>query len=175
MRLHLVQNQPFTPMHDAWTNNADEVERMPREEVLRRVSATYTNMLANATPPYAVSGGVREVLKAADGCTYAVSNDEARAGYERVLRHHEFAPAPEGGAALAGLVQAVARGAIPKGDTVLVHMTGGGWQRSIDVLGRQPYPVAHRLGALDVDGVSRAVASYLSRLEISEAAPREAR
>ena len=164
MRLHLVQNQPFTPMYDAWSQDAETVELMPREEVLKRVSQTYTSMLSNAKPPYSIRGGVRDILKATNGEMYAVSNDEARSGTERVTRHHGFVPRPEAGAAMAGLVQAAERGTIAKDEVVLVHLTGGGWQRSIEELGRAQYPAQHTLPVDDVGGVADAIASYLERV-----------
>jgi len=163
MRLHLVQNSPFTPMVDAWNDDEATVPLMPRAEVLERVGQTYTSMLSNARPPYSVRGGVRDILKATRGAMYAVSNDEARAGTELVERHHGFVPQPEAGAAMAGLIQAAERGTIGADDVVLVHLTGAGLQRSIDDLGRVPYPAQHTLPVADTEGVASAIASYLDR------------
>jgi len=164
MRLHLVQNSPFTPMVDAWNGDEATVRLMPRAEVLERVGQTYTSMLSNARPPYSVRGGVRDILKATKGAMYAVSNDEARAGTELVVRNHGFVPQPEAGAAMAGLVQAAASGAVGADDVVLVHLTGAGLQRSLGDLGRAPYPAEHTLAVDDTDGVAAAIGSYLERL-----------
>ena len=161
MKLHLVQNAPFTPMVEAWKSGAQDVTQLPRKEVLARSKQTYTQVLANASPPYAVTGGVRDVLQKTRGEMYAVSNAESRAAFQQIHSVYDLEPYPESAAAFAGLHQAVKTGLIAPQDTILVHLTGCGWQRSVHELNRQPYPVAHRFAFDDSDGVSRAIKKYL--------------
>jgi cysteate synthase len=164
MRLHLMQNRPFTPMHDAWKAGAETVEVMPREQVLERVAKTYTHMLSNAKPPYSLRGGVRDLLLESNGDMYAVDNDEARAGHAKIVEHYGVSPAPEGGAAVAGLIQAARAGVLGKDEVTLVHLTGAGWERSLDQLGRKPYPVALRPDVGDKQAVADAIERYLDAL-----------
>ncbi len=162
-RLHLVQNAPFAPMVDAWRAGLDEVAEMPRDEVLRRLAQTYTTVLANAHPPYGVAGGVRDALTESGGEMIAVDNDEARRGHAIIQQHLELDAYPEGGAAMAGLLQASERG-LPAGESVLVHVTGAGQAHSIEALKRRPYPIGLTTGAGEVDEAAAAVASYLDRV-----------
>jgi cysteate synthase len=164
MRLHLVQNTPFTPLVDAWKRGAREVEPMSPEEIYRRLQQTYSNVLANADPPYGVAGGVRDTLEEAGGDMVAVSNDEAREASERIERHLDLVPYPEAGVAFAGLVKQRNKGHIGRDDLVLLHATGGGEDRSCTDLGKERYPVGLTIGPEDVDEACAAVEVYLGRL-----------
>lgn len=164
MRLHLVQNVPFTPMVDAWTRGADEVAPMSREDILERLAQTYTSVLANSTPPYGVRGGVRDVLRESGGDMIAVTNDEARAGHDAIADAHGFDPFAEAGAAFAALRRAVAAGDVGADESVLVHLTGAGWAASIDDLERRPYAPHYVLDADDTDGAAEAIGAYLDRV-----------
>ncbi|MDH5675359.1 MAG: cysteate synthase [Myxococcales bacterium] len=161
MRLHLAQNRPFTPMVEAFERGLDDVEPMDGAEVRRRLAQTYTRVLANAAPPYAVRGGVRDVLGQSGGAMYAVDNDAARRAHDAIADAHGFDPYPEGGAAFAALEQAVAAGRIAADETVLVHITGAGWQRAADDLGKRPYPVALNAARDDDTAVAATIEAYL--------------
>ena len=124
--LHVAQNVPFTPIHDAWTTGKEiEPERDIDGQLdrIRRISAL---VLANRTPPFAVDGGVRTALRATSGHTYAVTNGEIAAAQRLFHDVAGIAIGPESGAALAALSQGLARGWIPKKDPVLLHVTGNG-------------------------------------------------
>ena len=65
-KLHLSQNAPFTPVHDAWTyDKAIEPDRDAADQ-LRRIAQIDALVLANRTPPYDVPGGVRDALTATE-------------------------------------------------------------------------------------------------------------
>ncbi len=163
MRLHLVQNTPFTPMVDAWQRGDRAVEVMSPQEAYERLQRTYSTVLANADPPYGVAGGVFDAVSSSAGDMVAVSNDEARAAGALVARHAAIEPFPETGVAAAGLVRQVERGLIGARDVVLLHATGGGMERSIRDLGKTPYPVGLTAGPDDVEAACAAVEGYLSR------------
>jgi len=163
MRLHLVQNAPFTPMVDAWERGDRAVEVMSPREAYERLQRTYSTVLANADPPYGVDGGVFDAVTGTGGDLVAVSNDEAREASALSESHAPVEPYPETGVAAAGLARQVERGRIGAGDVVLLHATGGGLQRSIRDLGKTPYPVGLTIGPDDVDAACAAVESYLSR------------
>jgi cysteate synthase len=163
MRLHLVQNTPFTPMVDAWERGDRTVEVMSPREAYERLQRTYSTVLANADPPYGVAGGVHDAVTSTGGDMLAVSNDEARSAGALLARHASIEPFPESAVAAAGLVRQVERGRIGPRDVVLLHATGGGLERSIADLGKTPYPVSLTIGPDEVDAACAAVESYLSR------------
>ncbi len=164
MRLHLVQNEPFAPMVEAWRAGATEVTPLSSEEAYRRLSQTFSTVLANANPPYGVTGGVYDVLTESGGQMLGVVNEEARAARDALDHAHDLEAYPEAGVAFAGLRQLVARGAIDPADTVLVHVTGAGWGRAVAGMNKRPYPVGLTTSPRDVDAVCRAVGDYLERV-----------
>jgi cysteate synthase len=124
--LHIAQNAPFVPIHNAWTTHAEidpekDVER--QLEQIRHVSAL---VLANRTPPFALEGGVRSALSATSGRTYAVTNGEIAAAQRLFEAEAGLSVGPESGAALAALSQARARDWIRRDEPVLLHATGSG-------------------------------------------------
>ncbi len=125
-QLHVAQNAPFTPIHDAWTAGADiEPERdIPGQ--LARIAQLTAPVLANRTPPYAAPGGLRDALRATLGHTYAVTNAEIDAARSVFQTAVGVPVGPEAGAALAALGQARARRWIGADDAVLLHVTGNG-------------------------------------------------
>ncbi len=124
--LHLVQNAPFAPIHDAWSVGATTLLLADPSDEVRRMAEIRAPVLANRRPPYALAGGVAEVLRATGGRTYAVTNDEIVAA-QRLFGDLEGVPiGPEAGAALGGLAEGLARGWIGRDDAVLLHVTGNG-------------------------------------------------
>jgi cysteate synthase len=135
-RLHLVQNEPFTPMTDAWRRKSRDLPAMEPHETRKRIGDLHSPVLSNRKPPYGIVGGVFDVLTASDGRMYSVSRREAlEAGalFER-LEGCDLEPAAE--VALAGLVRAVRDGEIPRSDSVLLNLTGGG-QKHLDREGKR--------------------------------------
>jgi len=125
-KLHLVQNEPFTPMHLAWQLHSRDLPRMDDGDARRRIERLHSRVLSNRRPPWAVRGGVFDALDDTGGFTYAVANEAAReAGrlFEK-LEGRDLDPAAE--VALAGLGRAVEAGRIGRLETVLLNATGGG-------------------------------------------------
>jgi cysteate synthase len=122
--LHLAQNAPFTPIHDAWTSGREIAPERDVESQLRRIGAISSPVLANRKPPFSVVGGVRNALLASGGQTYAVTNAEIAASQALFERCVGTPVGPETGAALAALAQGVARGWIGRAQSVLLHATG---------------------------------------------------
>lgn len=127
-RLHLAQNAPFTPIHDAWTHampiptDADGEEIVVRQlEQIRRIDAV---VLANRTPPYAIPGGVCDALAATSGTTYAATNAEAREAAALFERTEGLPIGPASAVATAALLQGLESGTIGRNDAVLLHITG---------------------------------------------------
>lgn len=123
-KLHLSQNAPFTPVHDAWSLN---IPIEPDEDVegqLRRIDQIDALVLANRTPPYAVTGGVHDALSSTGGHTYAVTNNEARAAAKLFEKTEGLVIGPASAVATAALIQAIAAERINAEDAVMLHITG---------------------------------------------------
>jgi len=125
-RLHLAQNAPFTPIHDAWMNGRQIHPRRNVAEQLARIARIKADVLANRNPPFAVRGGVRDALEATSGVTYAVTNREADAARRLFRRLESFTPSPAAAVAVAALIRAARSGGIGRDDAVFLHVTGGG-------------------------------------------------
>ncbi len=122
--LHLVQNAPFTPIHDAWSARTPIRPEADVPGQLERIRSIVGDVLANRNPPYAIPGGVRDALRATSGRTYAVTNEEIAAA-QALFSETEGVPiSPEAGAAVAALSNAVAGGQIPIDESVLLNVTG---------------------------------------------------
>jgi cysteate synthase len=128
-RLHLVQNEPFAIMTDAWTAGRRELTLPIETEAKRQIAGLHSPVLSNRKPPYGLVGGVYDALADSEGCMYAVGNREATVAgrmFEE-LEGCDLDPAAE--VALAGLVQALRSGRIDPRERVLVNLTGGGRRR----------------------------------------------
>jgi len=122
--LHLAQNAPFTPIHDAWTGGVPIEPDVDVEGQLRRIDQIDAPVLANRMPPYAVPGGVRDALESTNGHTYAVTNAEAREAASLFERAESLSIGPAAAVAAAALAQAVAAERIRSDEEVLLHVTG---------------------------------------------------
>ena len=129
MRLHLVQNEPFAVMSDAWNAGRRELEPLEERSAKQRIARLYSPMLSNRKPPYSIAGGVFDALSESEGRMYAVAGEEALlAGWLfETLEGCDLDPAAE--VALAGLVRAIRQGKICRSDVVLLNLTGGGKSR----------------------------------------------
>ena len=122
--LHLSQNAPFTPIHDAWTHDTPIDPDRDVEGQLHRIDRIDALVLANRTPPYAVAGGVRDALASTGGHTYAVTNAEARVAAALFEETEGLAIGPASAVATGGLIQALEAKRIGPDDAVMLHVTG---------------------------------------------------
>jgi cysteate synthase len=125
--LHLGQNLPFAPMLHAWKKDsrtlfADDL----KPELISHIT---TRVLSTRYPAYSVIGGVYDALTAAGGKMYGIRNDAVYAGMDTFLTTEGLDIVPASGVAVAVLTEAAQTGAIRKGDTVLLNITGGGEAR----------------------------------------------
>ncbi|MFE7316028.1 cysteate synthase [Streptomyces sp. NPDC057555] len=138
-RLTLCQSSPFAPMVRAWEDGLAEPVIGSGPAVRAAVAAAYAQELTTRKPPYAVAGGVREALAESGGELRAADNAEAAAAGRLFADAEGIDVEPAAAVALAGLRQAVAAGRIGSGETVLLHVTGGG--RAHRAAGHPPVPV----------------------------------
>lgn len=121
-QLHVVQNAPFTPIHDAWSAAGNDAAPRPRATA----GAMYADVLSHANPPFAIPGGLRSALLESGGATYAVDRAAAMAAKARFERTEALTISEPAACACAGLERAVASGAIGASEPVLLNITGGG-------------------------------------------------
>jgi cysteate synthase len=130
-RLHLVQSHPFAILKDAWDTRCRELPSVDEGDAKTRIAQLHSPVLSNRNPPYGIVGGVFDALRDTGGETYAVSCREAEAAGRlfESLEGCDLDLAAE--VAVAGLVQAVGRGLVRRGESVLLNLTGGGGRRLV--------------------------------------------
>lgn len=140
-RLELSQNEPFTPMAKAW--NAGRRDILPEDlGHTDDVFGVYADVLTNRKPPYSMAGGVFDAMAATDGRFRSVTNAEARSAEKLWNSIESSAPNPAASVALASLVKAVENGDLDPESYILLNMTGGGLERSMEDFGMQRIKVA---------------------------------
>lgn len=123
-QLHLAQNLPFAPMVHAWRRG----ERSIRKEDLNPelIAEISTRVLSSRYPAYDIKGGVFDALTASGGSMYGVTNAEAEEASELFERTEGRDIVAAAAVAVAALKRAVAEGTIPRHESVLLNITGGG-------------------------------------------------
>jgi len=160
-KLHVIQNYPFTVITDAWHKGKKEIDKLSAHEIQRLSSVITAKVLSNASPPYSVVGGLYDTLVASKGCAYAVDNteiEEVRLWWESVA-NIDLDPAAF--VTLAGLKQAVQQGHIRPGESVLLHITGGGLKKAIERLMLKKASAFVTVGKDDGHRILDAVHQYL--------------
>lgn len=146
--LQLAQNDPFTIMTDAWQARTRELPRLSSADAKRQIDTIKAHVLSNRHPPYAVTGGLFDALSASGGSMYAVTNREAEEATRLFRRVEGCDLDPAAAVALASLQQAIAAGAIQRGELVFLNVTGGGYKQLRQRLQVEPLTVDVNL---DVD------------------------
>ncbi len=129
-RLHLAQNEPFTPMVSAWLERRRELipeEDMP--DAAERVKGVMADVLTNRTPPYGIQGGLFDALTATDGMMYSVSNAAGADAMQLVRETLDIDLDPAAAVATASLVQGIEKHRVKTDDHILLNLTGGGYER----------------------------------------------
>lgn len=124
-RLMLCQNLPFTPIFDAWRMDLESPARSA-DEFREDVRQVYADELTNWTPPYAITGGVRDSLVESRGEVWATTNDAAKLAADMFAELEGIDVEPAAAVAVACLRDAAAQGKCDKEAPVLLNITGGG-------------------------------------------------
>ena len=128
--LHLSQNLPFVPMVSAWNDRRRNlIAEMDMPDAQTAISRVYSDVLTNREPPYAIPGGVFDAMSATDGRMYAVSNDEACAAGTLFTGLEGIDLDPAAAVCTASLIRACESGNIDTNRTMLLNITGGGYER----------------------------------------------
>ena len=129
-RLHLAQNRPFTPMVSAWQQRRRSLKpEIDMPEAPNAIKEVMSPVLTNRSPPYSIGGGLFDALQATDGHMYAVSNDDGKEAMTLIRDTLEIDPDPAAAVATAALVQAAEAGTVGPDDSILLNITGGGYER----------------------------------------------
>lgn len=124
-RLMLCQNQPFTPIFDAWRMNQRSVNGST-EHFRDAIKHVYADELTNWAPPYKIRGGLYDSLVESQGDVLTASNEAAQNAAEMFSEVEGIDIEPAAGVAVACLRDAVAQGNVEEESTVLLNITGGG-------------------------------------------------
>jgi len=125
-KLHLSQNAPFTPLHNAWMYNIHIYPDKNVAHQLRNIKIIKAKVLANRNPPYNIIGGVRDALEQTGGITYAVTNKGIDAAKTIFKRYEAMDITPPAAVCLDSLIQAIRKGYVRSKDSILLNITGGG-------------------------------------------------
>lgn len=129
-RLHLAQNEPFTPMVSAWRDRRRIIEpEIDMPDAHNAVQKVMSTVLTNRTPPYSIAGGLYDALQATDGLMYAVSNSEGKAAARLFTDTEGIDLDPAAAVATAALIKAAGTGAVGPDDHIVLNITGGGYER----------------------------------------------
>ncbi|RJQ39060.1 MAG: cysteate synthase [Nitrospiraceae bacterium] len=122
--LHLAQNEPFTPMKNAWEKESRELSPVDlRPELIGKIT---TRVLSTRYPAYSIKGGVYDALKATKGRMHGVSNSEVYKAMDIFENIEGIDIVPASGVAVSALINAVKDGIVKKDEVILLNITGGG-------------------------------------------------
>ena len=157
LRLHLAQNEPFTPMVSAWTARCREIipaEDMP--DAVESIRKVMSDVLTNRNPPYGIRGGLFDALQATKGSMYGISNAAGANAVKLIRETVGIDPDPAAAIATAALVQAVEKDIIGAGDSYSPEPDG--WGIRADPRGFYPPPGQPR--SSHPSGMSRGMPSW---------------
>ena len=78
MKLMVAQNAPFVPMYDAWQAASRKLLPYDDDKARRDAEIIDAKVLSNRRPPYSVTGGLFDALKATGGEVFVATNAMAR-------------------------------------------------------------------------------------------------
>ena len=136
--IHMIQNYPFNPIVDAWHSTTNELKKLSAVEVKQFYDQIYAKVLANTNPPCHNKGGIYEVLSSSNGDAYSVTNQEVKPAQQEWQTFATVNLDPAALVALVGLIKAVKSGTVQKHESVMLHLTGGGLEQSINVNNLKP-------------------------------------
>jgi cysteate synthase len=163
-RLHLAQNEPFTPMVSAWEERRRQIvpdKDMP--DAQERVGKVMSDVLTNRNPPYGISGGLFDALQATDGRMYGMSNADGYDAMQLIRDTVGIDPDPAAAIATASLVQAVEKDIISPNDHILLNLTGGGYERIREDFTLHPVRASATIGPDEPrDGIVKTLQEWMA-------------
>ena len=129
MKLMVSQNAPFVPMFDAWRADSRELRPYDDDKARRDVEIIDAKVLSNRKPPYGISGGLYDALKATEGEVLVATNAQARKAAQLFRELEGVDIHPAAAVATASLIKAVAEGKVGKSAVVMLNITGAGEEK----------------------------------------------
>ncbi|MCP4990321.1 MAG: cysteate synthase [Colwellia sp.] len=129
MRLRLSQNYPFCPIGQSWETGKRDYIGYSTDEYQKRLKQVVATVLSNNTPPYSVYGGLYDVLSNTNGTVDSIPGKDVLIEMEKFQQVKGIDIDPAAGVAIASLKKAVSNGSVRPEETVLLHVTGGGYSR----------------------------------------------
>lgn len=126
MRVYVAQNVPFTLMYDAWKAGSRELPAITPEDGRSRSEMILATVLSNRKPPYSLSGGLYDVLKASGGDFFKATNNDIIYWMLQFRNREGYDLLPASCVAVAALAQAVRDGVVRKDEYIMLNCTGGG-------------------------------------------------
>lgn len=118
-RLLCCQQESCSPMATAWAEDSEAIQ--PRHIVQRPTGIAKAILRGDPTKAYPF---IRGIVKESRGEIVAVPEAKIREARSMVNELEGIDPCFSASAAVAGLIKAVNDGQVPRGDTVLVNLTG---------------------------------------------------
>ena len=126
MKLMVSQNQPFTPIYDAWKAGSRDMLPIDEHEAREQVAQMCAKVLSNRKPPYGLKGGLYDALTATGGDVLSVSNEEAAEAAQLFERLEGIDVEPAAAVAIASLEQCLQAGRLNPDAVIMLNVTGGG-------------------------------------------------
>jgi cysteate synthase len=128
-RLMLSQNLPFVPMYLSWKSGRRELIGIDADDGKKQIQQIAASVLSNRKPPYSIKGGVFDALNEAHGDMFAADNFETLNASHLFQETEEIDIDPASAVAFATLRKAARYTQMERDAVILLHITGGGWQR----------------------------------------------
>lgn len=128
-KLMLSQNLPFIPMYLSWKSERRELVNLNSEDAKKQIRQIAAHVLSNRQPPYAVRGGVYDILIETKGDMLVADNLETLHSARLFEETEGIDLDPASAVAFATLLKVARSRQIPSDANVLLHLTGGGWYR----------------------------------------------
>ena len=158
MRIYACQNSPYTLMYDSWKAGQRELVPITPEDSRRDAEIILATVLSNRKPPYSITGGLYDVLKASGGDMYLANNDEIVKAILQFFKKEGVDIFPAAACAVACLAKAVENGDVKKDEVIMLNITGGGMlnatnhgcvKKEPDLILSQDLPAEEIIAAVD--------------------------
>jgi len=126
MRVYVAQNKPFTLMHDSWKADSRALLDLTPEQGRHEAEIVLAKVLTNRKPPYSLSGGLYDVLKASGGDTFLADNNDIMYWMIQYRNLEGYELLPAACVAVTALAKAVEEGKVRKDEYIMLNCTGGG-------------------------------------------------
>jgi cysteate synthase len=128
-RLLLSQNLPFVPIYLSWKSGRRDLMEIDADDGKKQIQQIAAHVLSNRKPPYAIRGGVYDILTETDGDMLAADNLEVLHAARLFEETEGIDIEPASAVAFATLLKAARYGPIEREAIVVLNITGGGRYR----------------------------------------------